>query len=477
MFGVKTTGEIEPLPNQQVEITTPVSGTITRLLVQPGDIVQAGQPVAMMTSPELAELRTIAFDRQAEAVASVQKAQAELRLAQENYRQQVLIAAAEINQARTRLRFAQERYDKDQELLENGAISRRIFLESEAALVDAKANLAKSESRLQVSEAFAQLQRSQSELEVAQSRINLSDQTYQTRLRQLGARPNSDGTLTLITPIAGVVADRETTVGESGQDAGKKVMTIVNGSTVQVSGNIFEKDLGLVRVGQPVRVTVNGFPNRAFNGEINVVGAMVNGESRVIPIKASLNNAAGLLKPGMFVELEVLTGRMPEAVLTIPKSALVESNNRRPVVYVQNGSAYEATEVTLGRESENSVEVTSGLFDGDQVVTQGANQLYAQSLRGGTTVGNHSEAPAASFSSPKSSTLPWWIMVPAGGAVAAGTFWAGILWANRRTQVSITSLSDNAMSKLSDPVNRSSATRVASQSLTEVGIDQEHPEV
>lgn len=435
-FGVKTTGEIEPLPNQQVEITTPVSGTITRLLVQPGDIVQVGQPVAMMTSPELAELRTIAFDRKAEAMASVQQAQAELRLAQENYRQQVIIATAEINQARTRLRFAQERYDKDQELLENGAISRRTFLESEAALADAKANLAKSESRLQVSEAFAQLQRSQSELEVAQSRINLSDQTYQTRLRQLGARPNADGTLTLVTPIAGVVADRETTVGESGQDAGKKVMTIVNSSTVQVSGNIFEKDLGRVQVGQPVRVTVNGFPNRAFNGEINVVGAMVNGESRVIPVKAALNNAAGLLKPGMFVELEVLTDNTPEAVLTIPKSALVENNDKRPVVYVQNGSAYAATEVTLGRESGNLVEVTSGLFDGDQVVTQRANQLYAQSLRGGTTVGDPNEASAASVSSPQSSAFPWWIMVPAGGAVAAGTFWAGILWANRRAQLS-----------------------------------------
>jgi len=49
-FGIKTTGQIESLPNQQVEVTTPVRGTVTRLLVQPGDQVSAGQAVAIATS-------------------------------------------------------------------------------------------------------------------------------------------------------------------------------------------------------------------------------------------------------------------------------------------------------------------------------------------------------------------------------------------------------------------------------------------
>ncbi|MDX2240366.1 MAG: efflux RND transporter periplasmic adaptor subunit [Leptolyngbyaceae cyanobacterium bins.302] len=439
-FGVKTTGQIESLPNQQVEVTTPVGGTVLRLLVKPGDSVQAGQAVAIMTSPELAELRTTAFDRKAEATAAVQQAQADLRLAQQNVTQQKRIVATDIQQARTEVNVAQERYDKDQMLLERGAIPRRQVLESESNLAEARAALAKAASGLPVSEAQAQLQRAQSAVEVAQSRVNLSDKTYQTRLQQLGASPNADGTLTVTAPISGVVADQETTKGESGQDAGKKIMTLVNGSSVQVSGNIFEKDLERVGVGQRVRVKANGLPNRTFNGEINVVGAVVNGESRVIPVKAELDNAAGLLKPGMFVELEVLTNRTPAAVLVVPKAAIVETNDKQRVVFVQNGNAFEPTEVVLGRESGNFVEVTSGIFDGDSIVTQGAPMLYAQSLRGGAPADDHSEASAAPSASTSPGQIPWWVLIPVSGAIAAGTFWAGTYWATRRNQKALVTM-------------------------------------
>jgi membrane fusion protein, heavy metal efflux system len=430
-FGVKTTGQIEALPNQQVEVTTPVGGTVSRLLVKPGDGVQAGQAVAIMTSPELAELRTTALDRRTEAIASVQQAQADLRLAQQNLMQQQRIVATEIQQARTGLNFAQERYDKDKVLLERGAIARRQFLESESNLATARAALARADSGLPVSEAKAQLQRAQSAVEVAQSRVSLSDKTYQARLQQLGASPNPDGTITITAPIAGTVAARATTPGESGQDAGKPIMTIVNGSSVQVSGNIFEKDLDRITTGQRVRVRANGMPDRVFNGEINVVGAVVNGESRVIPVKAELDNAGGLLKPGMFVDLEVLTDRTPGAVLAIPKSAIVETNTKQQVVFVQNGNGYEATEVTLGREAGNFVEVKSGLFDGDRVVTQRSKQLYTQSLRGGTTVAaDDNSEPAASTTN--AAALPWWVVIPAGGAIAAGTFFSGMYLGRRR---------------------------------------------
>ncbi|MBE9020893.1 efflux RND transporter periplasmic adaptor subunit, partial [Chroococcidiopsidales cyanobacterium LEGE 13417] len=115
--GIKATGQIETLPNRRVDVTTPVGGTVIKLLVSPGEQVKVGQAVAIMTSPDLAELRTSALDRQAEAIASVQQAQADLRLAQQNYVQQQKIAATDIQQAQTALNFAQERYDRDKELL------------------------------------------------------------------------------------------------------------------------------------------------------------------------------------------------------------------------------------------------------------------------------------------------------------------------------------------------------------------------
>lgn len=433
-FGIKATGQIESLPNQQVEVTTPVGGTVARLLVNPGETVTAGQAVAIMTSPELAGLRTEALDRRAEAIATGQQAEADLQLAQQNMEQQRKIVTANIRQAKTEMSFAQERYSRDQELLARGAIPRRTVLESETKLQEAKAAMAKAESGLEISEAQAQLRRAQSSVSVAQKRVGLSGETYKTRLQQLGADPNSDGTITIKTPISGVVAARETTKGESGQDAGKRIMTILNGSNVQVSANIFEKDLSRVQVGQRVRVTAKGLPTQTFEGRVNVIGSVVSGETRVVPVKATIENSNGLLKPGMFVELEVLTGNTLTAVLAIPKSALVETNDKQQVVFVQNGNAFQATEVELGRESGEFVEVKNGVFDGDMIVTQRANQLYAQSLRSGGTAAadDHSEEGAAEPNS--GVAIPWWLMVPVSGAVVAGTFWAG-RWSSRRDRL------------------------------------------
>ncbi len=160
-----------------------------------------------------------------------------------------------------------------------------------------------------------------------------------------------------------------------------------------------------------------------------MVGAVVEGETRIVPVKAELDNSNGTLKPGMFVELEVLTSRTPAAVLAIPKSAVVETNDKKAIVFVQNGSAFQSTDVTLGRESGEFVEVKDGLFDGDQIVTQRAPQLYAQSLRGGskaTPEEHHSEAAVVS-----QGQVPWWV-IPISGAVAVGTFWAGTTWSDRR---------------------------------------------
>jgi len=433
-FGIQATGQIEVLPSQKVEVTNPVGGTVARLFVQPGESVKAGQPLALLTSPDLAELRTDALDRRTEAGGSVQKAQADLRLAQRNYQQQQKIAIADISQARVALEFAQEKYDRDQQLTTEGAIPKRQFLESESELAEAKADLTDAESRLQVSEAIAQLERAQSDLQVAQAQVQLSGNTYETRLSQLGATANSDGTMTIFAPIAGKVADREVTLGQSAEDAGQVLMTIVNDRSVLAAANIYEKDLDRISPNQRVRVRVASLPDRIFEGRITIIDSVVNVETRVVPVKAEIDNPDGILKPGMSAQLEVLTDRTPTAVITIPKSAVVEANGKQ-LVYVQNGNAYEPVEVTFGRTAGERVEVKGGIFDGDMIVTQRAAQLYAQSLKGGgkADAEEHGEVKEPGTQA-TSAPLPWWAIAAGSGALAAGTFWAGSLWANRQTR-------------------------------------------
>jgi cobalt-zinc-cadmium efflux system membrane fusion protein len=431
-FGIQTTGQIETLPNQQVKVTTPIKGTIVNLLVEPGTLVQAGQPVAILSSPELADLRVSALEKKADASGNVLTSESNLRLAQQNLERQKLVVEADIRQAQTELNLDKERYERDKELLEKGAIARRQLQESEAKFAAARASLAKAESRLPLLEAQSQLEKAEADVQVSSVKVDLSTAAYSARLNQLEASANSNGTITIAAPISGVISDREATVGESVEEAGKPLMTIVNDERVLASANIYEKDISKIRIGQPVQVKIAGQPsNTAFQGKVTTIGSAVEGQTRVVAVKAEIGNVKGQLKAGMFTNIEILTDNVSVSTLAIPAAAVVEANGKQ-IVFVKNGKSYQPVDVILGKTSGDLVEVTSGLFEGDRIVTQRANQLYAQSLRGDNKSNHdHRDNNSASVSNPQSS-IPWWVVIPVGGVIMAGTFGTGMLWADRR---------------------------------------------
>ena len=383
--------------------------------------------------------------------------------------------------------MAKEQFDRDRELVASGAIARRTMLESQAHFAEAKANVAKAKSRPEVikaeteikqaevdlpmrelrdsqgrvAEAKAQLTKALSRREVleaenqvkrgktavgvAQSRIRLADAAYQARLQQLGTVANDKGLVTVIAPISGTVADREITPGES-VNAEKPLMSLLNDSRVFATANIYEKDLNQVKQGQEVRVKVASLPNRTFRGKISLIGSKVEGESRTVSVKALLDNPEGILKPGMFAELEILTNKTAANILAIPVSAAVEANGKQ-LVYVKNGDAFQAVEVELGQTSGDLVEIKSGLFEGDLIVTQRAPQLYAQSLRGGNKPSTGEEkkevSPKATEVNFNNLPVPLWAGIGAGIAIASLTFAAGAFWGNRRKLPAIAADSAN----------------------------------
>jgi cobalt-zinc-cadmium efflux system membrane fusion protein len=534
-IGIKTTGQIETLPNQKVEVTAPVAGKVVELLVKPGDKVAKGQPLAVLSSSELGQLRVESLSKRAEAEADLQQAEGDFKLArenydrqlqisaaeiaqaqtqltavtkqyqreqelvnkrsvvqaaQENYQRQVEIAQAEIARAETELTVAKEQFDRDKELAASGAIARRTMLESQAHFAEAKATVAKAKSRpevikaqteikqaevdlpvrelresqgrvaeakaqltralsrREVLEADNQLKRGKTAVEVAQSRIRLADAAYQARLQQLGTVANDRGLVTVVAPISGTVADREITLGES-VNAEKPLMSLLNDSRVFATANIYEKDLNQVKQGQEVRVKVANLPDRTFNGKIALIGSSVEGETRVVPVKAELDNINGELKPGLFAELEILTDKTATNILAIPSAAVVDVSGKK-TVYIQNGNAYQAVEIELGQTAGDLVEVKRGLFEGDLIVTQRAPQLYAQSLRGGS---KPSKDEAKKDATPKVTevnfnNLPvslWWAGIGGGVAIASLTFTAGVLWGNRRKLPAIAADSGNSV--------------------------------
>jgi len=332
-LALKTTGQIETLPSQKAKVTTPIKGTILALLVEPNQKVEAGQPVAVLSSPELATLKVEAIAKQSEADGNAMSAIANLQLAEQNLARQKSLVEADIQQAQTELNLDKERFDRDRELFTQGAITKRQMQESESKYVAAKASLAKASSRLPLLEAEAQMSRAAADVQVARSRISLSGAAYEARRNQLGAIANPDGTVTVVSPIAGVVSDREATLGESVEESGKPIMTIVNDQQVMASANIYEKDLSQVRIGQAVQLKVAG-ENTSFAGKITAIGSTVDSSTRVVPVKAAINNAQGKLKVGMFADLEIISDRASEPVIAVPIASVVESNNKQ-LVFVQ----------------------------------------------------------------------------------------------------------------------------------------------
>ncbi len=385
---IKTPGQIESLPNKRVEVNTPIDqAQVIELLVEPGQAVNAGEPIAVLSSPGLVELRVNSQNQRAEAEAALQQAQADLQLAKQSYQSSLKIAAADIAQAKSQLKFAQEQYQRDRELAKRGVIPRRNALESETQLAEAQAQLTNAESQREVIAAENQLQKAQADVRAAESRLKLSETQYLTRLQQLGIQANERGLLTVRAPISGKVATRPANIGQSFQDAGGTLMTIIDDSSVFATADIYEKDLSQIRQGQQVRVKVPGIPNRTFTGNVTVIGAVVQGERRVIPVQAKLDNPNGELKPGMFASLEVLTNQTTSATLVIPQEAVVEANGKN-LVFLKEGEVYEPLAVSLGESSGGWVAVEEGLTTGDLIVTQGGIMLYAESLKGG---GKHDE--------------------------------------------------------------------------------------
>ncbi|MEK0195601.1 MAG: efflux RND transporter periplasmic adaptor subunit, partial [Oscillatoriales cyanobacterium] len=226
-------------------------------------------------------------------------------------------------------------------------------------------------------------------------------------------------------------ADREITPGESVNSAEKPLMSILNDSSVFATANIYEKDLNLVKNGQELTVKIASLPNRTFRGKISFIGSIVEGETRAVPVKALLDNPERILKPGMFAELEIFTDKTATNILAIPVSAVVEANGKQ-LVYVKNGDAFQAMEVALGKTSGDLVEIKSGLFEGDLIVTQRAPQLYAQSLRGGSKYSKTEEKKEVKPTNFNSFPVPLWAGIGGGMAIASVTFAAGAFWGNRR---------------------------------------------
>jgi cobalt-zinc-cadmium efflux system membrane fusion protein len=181
-------------------------------------------------------------------------------------------------------------------------------------------------------------------------------------------------------PIGGTVIARNAPLSQHVTEH-TELFRIADLSTVWLRADVFEKDLDAVQGLQErsVTFTTGGYPGRSFSASVFSLGDLVAEETRAAPLLAVAENPDGRLKPGMFVELELMV-RNDADVLQAPASA-IQHHAGATFVFVADGTTgFQRRDVQLGRSTEELVEIRAGLAEGEQIVIQGGFALKSEML-------------------------------------------------------------------------------------------------
>lgn len=221
----------------------------------------------------------------------------------------------------------------------------------------------------EVLRARAQLEKSQTALRAAAE-----------KLRMLGTSPEGQGSVFPVSaPFAGTIIEKKAVLGELAEPK-DPLFTVADLSTVWIEANIFERDLGRLKIGADATVTVSAYPNETFRGKLRYIANVMDKETRTARARIEVPNPGERLRVEMFATAAIQTESEAKALI-VPEEAVVLINNQ-PNVYVEHSDGFEPMIVELGEKLRGRVVVKSGIRPGDTVVTAGAYALKARQLKG-----------------------------------------------------------------------------------------------
>jgi Cu(I)/Ag(I) efflux system membrane fusion protein len=183
--------------------------------------------------------------------------------------------------------------------------------------------------------------------------------------------------LTLYSPITGVVTAKTAVEGMRLGPADTP-FEITDLATVWGVADVYEPEIQRVKVGMPADLTLGTFPGKAFHGRVAFIDPQVDPKSRTVKVRVDLANPRGELKPEMYGEM-VLRSQARRG-LVIPVDAVLDSGARKIVFVALGDGRFAPREVQVGDNLGETVEVRSGLKQGESVVTR-ANFLVDSESR------------------------------------------------------------------------------------------------
>jgi len=207
---------------------------------------------------------------------------------------------------------------------------------------------------------------------------------------------------TIRAPFTGVLGIRQANVGQY-LAAGDPIVQLQSLHPIYVNFGVPQHEAGRLRAGREVRIVAEDLGGREFAGRITAVDAAVDAATRNVQVQATLANPEGRLRPGMFVQAEVVLGAS-QAVVALPAPAISYAPYGDSVFIVtdlktQDGRAYRGVRqqfVKLGGSRGDLVAVLEGVRPGEEVVTSGVFRL-----RNGSAVQINNKVTPASSRAPK----------------------------------------------------------------------------
>jgi len=171
--------------------------------------------------------------------------------------------------------------------------------------------------------------------------------------------------LTYRSPITGTVMQKSAVEGQYVTE-GMDLYLLADLSNVWLMAQVYEHELGSLRVGLPAQATVSAVPGETFRGRIAFIDPVLDRDTRSARVRIALSNPGYRLKPGMFADAKLEVKSAP--ALVIPRSALIDTGARRLVYVETSPNTFSARDVRTGERSDDRVAVLSGLAEGERVV-------------------------------------------------------------------------------------------------------------
>ena len=400
-------GNIEAV--QETPIYARSSGYVRRFLVDIGQHVQVGQILAEVETPDLdQQVRQAAAQltqsqaavvgaraQSAQAQSGLQQMRAQEAQARSNLSRAMQTAnqqSAQLAQARANANLARITWQRWSSLVAGGAISRQEADQQEAAYKVSLANVAAVQSSLngsrddihayqaalraagaEVQAAAANVRSSISNVGAAQAGVG-SAQSNLNRLQVLG------GFREVRAPFSGIITQRNVDTGalvsgsggtsggatgassssDTSGSAATGLFTLARTDQLTINIDVPQTYVESVRVGQPVRVDVRELPLQQIVGSIARTSNSLDPNTRTLRVQIQLNNANGLLRPGMYSEVEV-NASSSKPPLMIPSSALLTDAQGMRVITIDQDNTAHFHDVEVGHDYGQQLEVVSGL--------------------------------------------------------------------------------------------------------------------